>query len=307
MHSINPVEINWSNIDTVLFDCDGVIVHGDESPIPNSIPTVNTVMHELRKRVYFVSNNSSKDRADFVNLFARLGVVGCKEEQIICTSWLAIEEVSRCHSAYVIGSEALVKCLVENTSALIESSINDNSKQMDFLTPFPQAPDLVLVGYDERINFYKIAKAMNYINQGARFLATSNSGQCSSAIGLAPGTGAIVAAIEKATGKQATILGKPNIDASVFAKLGIDPKRTLMVGDRVDSDVLFGKRLGMQTALVETGVQSRKDIKDIQPDYVFASASNMISSKNCLKPCPPLQMMTLLDTPSPHPSPPPQH
>lgn len=245
-------------------------------PSPESIPAVNTIMHELGKRVYFVSNNSSRSRADFVDLFARLGVMGCKEEHIICTSWLAIDEVSRCHSAYVIGSEVLVKCLVENTSAQIESSIDDNSKQMDFSTPFPQAPDLVLVGYDEQINFYKIAKAMNYINQGARFLATSNNGQYSSAIGLVPGTGAIVAAIEKASGKQATVLGKPNIDASVFTRLDIDLKRTLMVGDRVDSDVWFGKRLGMQTALVETGVQRRGDIKDIQPDYVFASVSNMI-------------------------------
>ena len=276
MRSTNPNEIDWSSIDTVLFDCDGVIVHGDESPIPHSIPTVNTIIHELKKRVYFVSNNSSKNRKDFVDLFTRLGIVGCKEEQIICTSWLAIEEVNGCRSAYVIGSETLVKCLVENTNTLIESSIDDNSKQMDFSTPFPKAPDLVLVGYDEQINFYKIAKAMNYINQGARFLATSNNGQYSSAIGLAPGTGAIVAAIERATDKQAIILGKPNIDASVFVKLGIDLKRTLMVGDRVDSDVLFGKRLGMQTALVETGVHSRKDIKDVQPDYVFASVSNMV-------------------------------
>ena len=238
-----------------------MIVHGDESPIPNSIPAVNFIMNELRKRVYFVSNNSSKDRMDFVKLFKGLGVMECREEQIICTSWLAIEEVNKCQSAYVIGSEVLVKCLSANTSTRIEDSIKDNSKQIDFSTPFPQAPNLVLVAYDERINFYKIAKAMNYINQGARFLATSNNGQYSSAIGLVPGTGAIVAAIEKATGKEATVLGKPNIEASVFDKLGINPKRTLMVGDRIDSDVLFGKRLGMQTALVETGVHTRKDIK----------------------------------------------
>lgn len=276
MRSTESGKVDWSVIDTVLFDCDGVIVHGDESPILNSIPAVNFIMNELKKRVYFVSNNSSKDRTDFVKLFKGLGVVECREEQIICTSWLAIEEVSRCQSVYVVGSEVLIKCLVENTNARIEDSTEDNSKQIDFSTPFPQAPDLVLVAYDERINFYKIAKAMNYINQGARFLATSKNGQYSSAIGLVPGTGAIVAAIEEATGEQATVLGKPNIGASVFAKLGIDLKRTLMVGDRVDSDVLFGKRLGMQTVLVETGVHTRKDIKDVQPDYVFASVSDMV-------------------------------
>ena len=108
----NPDAIDWSSIDTVLFDCDGVIVHGDESPIPNSITAVNVIMNELGKRVYFVSNNSSKDRSDFVKLFEGLGVMGCKEEQIICTSWLAIEEVKKCRSVYVIGSEALVKCLM---------------------------------------------------------------------------------------------------------------------------------------------------------------------------------------------------
>ena len=256
-------------------------MHGDESPIPNSITTVNVIMNQLGKRVYFVSNNSSKDRSDFVRLFEGLGVVGCKEEQIICTSWLAIEEVKKCRSVYVIGSEALVRCLMENTTTTntkIESAINDNHKRMDFSTLFPPAPELVLVGYDEDINFYKIAKATNYINHGAHFLATSNSGQYSSAIGLVPGTGAIVAAIEKATGRHAKILGKPDIDASVFVKLGIDVKRTLMVGDRVDSDIPFGKQLGMQTVLVETGVHTRKDIKDVEPDHVFASIFDMMQS-----------------------------
>ena len=212
---------------------------------------------------------------------------------------------------YWFGSTCQVSHdITQHHRTTIESSINDNHKRMDFSTPFPQAPDLVLVGYDEEINFYKIAKAMNYINHGARFLATSNNGQYSSAIGLVPGHWCHRGRHRKGNGEDAHGFWANQILMPLcLSSWASTPKRTLMVGDRVDSDIPFGKRLGMQTVLVETGVHKRKDIKDgcsrimsLPPCPIWWYNRRIPQLPRPFKVHPPLLMtMTLLDTPTLHP------
>ncbi|KAI0293656.1 HAD-like domain-containing protein [Multifurca ochricompacta] len=157
-------------------------------------------------------------------------------------------------------------------------------------TPGEIPPDpsvgAVLVGLDTSINYTKLSRAFRYLhsNPECAFLATNEDSTYPSEKGLLPGAGAILAPLRTALGpnRPVTAIGKPNglmLDA-IKAKHSFDPKRTIMVGDRLNTDIEFGKSGGLATLLVLTGITSEEELtgpnpSTIVPDYVTASIGDL--------------------------------
>lgn len=276
-----------SEVDTIIFDCDGVLWLDDE-PIQGAAETIEKI-REAGKRVFFVTNNSSKSRRENKERFAKFGIVAALDETII-TSYLVAAYLSRQPRAvrrvYVIGREGIIEELTQVGIECHGGPADDgkafNWKQELKLPPF----DAVVVGYDDGFSYYKLAVAHHILqkNPSALFIATNKDGSYPSKYSLLPGSGALVAALERASRKESIALGKPSLlawEALQAAHPEIDPKRTLMVGDKPQTDILFGRRCGMKTLLVESGFTLEQDLQDLNdpdlvPDYIASSINDLI-------------------------------
>jgi NagD protein len=140
-------------------------------------------------------------------------------------------------------------------------------------------PDYVVLGETEGYNFESITKAVRLIEGGARFIATNPDVSGPSEAGTVPGCGAMAALIEKASGKAPLYVGKPNplMMRSALNYLDVHSEDTVMVGDRMDTDIVAGVESGMRTILVLTGVTRREDIDRFpyQPTWVLESVAEI--------------------------------
>ena len=276
-------------IDGVVLDCDGVIWHGDRL-----IPGARAAIESLRargKRVFFVTNNSTKTREHYAQKLNALGIEASKYE--IYTSGYATAcylrsrglaeidegEVERGEhgerlgndaqrSAYVIGERGLMEEL-EEAGIDVEAGVYDSVKcserdweEMDEWSD--ENVGAVVVGSDSKFTFAKLAYASLQIQRGAMFVATNPDAGDLVGPGLYPGAGALVNAVATACGKQPEIYcGKPSSFMLELLKdhANIDLSRTLVIGDRLDTDIAFGKAGNAAlTALVLTGVTEIDDV-----------------------------------------------
>jgi 4-nitrophenyl phosphatase len=142
-----------------------------------------------------------------------------------------------------------------------------------------QTADLVLIGRDTDISYNRIALAADAIRAGAAFLSLNKDPVMPIANGARlPGTGSIVAAVEAATGHTATVLGKPEEPMMRAAAKRLGYNKVLMLGDRVESDIMGAKRIGWDGALVLTGLTAGDLLFDPQPDYVLTSLQSLALS-----------------------------
>lgn len=264
------------SFDTVLCDCDGVLWLHDTA-IGGSAAVVR-LLQQHGKRVFLVTNNSSRTRAEFAAKAARLEFA-VRPDQIVSTAHVAAaylrRQLAADRSVYVIGSAGLCKeltalgvpycggCGPDATAALPSplQSLADG----DFV-PDPRV-GAVIVGFDEHFSFAKLSKAAAYLAGGPErclFVATSIDQRSPVRSAVIPGTGALLRAVEEVAGRRAQpILGKP--DATVLQALmeehGIErgDRRVLMIGDRCNTDVALGARCGFQTLLVGSGVHGLAD------------------------------------------------
>jgi NagD protein len=142
------------------------------------------------------------------------------------------------------------------------------------------APDFVVVGETRNYSFEAITKAIRLINNGARFIATNPDATGPSVDGPMPATGAISALITKATGKEPYVVGKPNpmMFRSALNKIGAHSKKTGMIGDRMDTDVVAGIEAGLHTILVLTGISDQVEIQKypFRPDEIVNSVADLL-------------------------------
>ncbi len=135
------------------------------------------------------------------------------------------------------------------------------------------APDFVILGDTTSYHYEQIVVGTQLIADGALFLATNPDVNCPTERGSRPACGSIAALIEKATGRQPYFVGKPNpfMMHSALERMGVRAAGTIMVGDRMDTDVIAGLESGLMTALVLTGVTKRDDVArfPFRPDHVI--------------------------------------
>ena len=133
--------------------------------------------------------------------------------------------------------------------------------------------EAVVVGLDAQLTWSKLTEATRAIAEGALFIGANPDPNIPVERGLEPGTGAILAALQAATGRSPTVVGKPepHLFQEALKRLGSDPTKTWVVGDRLETDILGGQRAGLPTVLILTGVTRPSDLKDsdLQPDWVY--------------------------------------
>ncbi|KAF4521149.1 hypothetical protein B566_EDAN012915 [Ephemera danica] len=259
-----------NSIDTILTDCDGVLWLED-NVLPNANTTVNK-LQELGKKVFYVTNNSTKTRDEFVSKCAKLNFKANKED-IISTSYLAasyLQDLQFKKKVYVVGSEGIgqeldalnIKHIGIGPDTLKESVAHLVYKELD-LDPEVGA---VIVGFDQHISFPKLLKAASYLNNPECIFVGTNTDErfpVNSTNVVVPGTGSIVAAVQTCAGRLPFVVGKPEpyIKDAIVKKHKLDPKRTLMIGDRANTDILLGTRCGFSTLMVLTGVTTLDEVK----------------------------------------------
>ncbi len=250
--------MNLSEVAAVIADMDGVLWRGDV-PLPGMIEFFQL----LRARgipFALATNNSAKSPADYVAKLARMGVLNIHEEQII-TSGTASVSYMQAHyptgtRVYVLGGDGLRKILTDARFAVTEDGA-----------------DVVMVGFAPQLTYERLKKATLLIRGGADFIGTNPDPSIPTPEGLAPGAGSIIAAVETATDCEPIIIGKPHppMFEAALRFLGTRPAATLMIGDRLTTDIEGAQRVGLRTALVLTGVTTREELaaSSVKPDGVY--------------------------------------
>ena len=249
-------------IETYLMDMDGVLVH-EERLIPGADQFIKR-LQETGHRFLLLTNNSIYTPRD---LAARLTATGLQvPEQSIWTSALAtarfLDQQRPQGTAYVIGEAGL-------TTAL--HSVDYTLSERD--------PDYVVLGETRTYSFELITKAIRLIERGARFIATNPDPIGPSLEGSLPATGSVAALISKATGVRPYYVGKPNplMMRSALRAIGAHSETTVMIGDRMDTDIVAGLEAGMETVLVLTGISTRADAERYAycPSRIVDSIANL--------------------------------
>jgi NagD protein len=225
-----------------LIDMDGVIVRGSEL-----IPGADGFLARLHARgikFLILTNNPTYTQIDLQHRLQRLGVDITAEH--IYTSALATAQFLKWQqpngTAFVIGESGLTEALHAAGYVLTEHD-----------------PDYVVLGETTSYSYARLTQAVRLVSQGARFIATNPDPSGPGEGGLVPACGAIAALIESATGVQPYFVGKPNplMMRTALRYLGEHSENTIMVGDRMDTDIRVGTESGLETVLVLSGVTQR--------------------------------------------------
>jgi len=271
--------------DCLIFDCDGVIWRGDE--VITGVSATLDKLRALGKKIFFVTNNSTKSRKGYLNKFLGLGL-SVEAEEIFSSSFAAaayLEQnpLPKGKKVYLIGQDGICQEL----DLLNIPYIGGPGDSDKVITLGPGAKikhdhdvGAVIVGFDSHINYYKIQYAQLCINEnpGCKFIATNLDAVTHlTAEQEWAGNGAMVGAIKGCTGQEPIVVGKPSslmVDY-IVDKYGFDRNRICMVGDRLDTDILFGLDNGMQTILTLSGITSEEkllsDANQIKPEYYVDS------------------------------------
>ncbi|XP_020599023.1 phosphoglycolate phosphatase 2 [Phalaenopsis equestris] len=278
------------SVDAFLFDCDGVIWKGDK--LIDGVPEALEALRSMKKRLVFVTNNSTKSRRQYARKFASVGL-DVSEEEIFSSSFAAamflkLNDFPRDKKVYVIGEEGILEEL-ELAGYTGLGGPDDGKKTIqlrsNFLFEHDKNVGAVIVGLDQYINYYKLQYATLCIreNPGCLFIATNRD-----AVGHLtelqewPGAGCMVAAVCGSVQKEPVVVGKPSTFLMDFLleRYQITTSKMCMVGDRLDTDILFGKNAGCKTLLVLSGVTALSDLKDssnsIHPDYYTSNVSDIV-------------------------------
>jgi NagD protein len=224
---------------------DGVLVREDAA-LPGAAEFLAR-LEDRGKRYLVLTNNSTFTPRD---LAARLTRSGLRiAEKLIWTSALAtaafLSDQQPHGSAYVIGEAGLTTALHEVGYTLTERD-----------------PDFVVLGETRTYSFEAITRAIRLVDAGARFIATNPDVTGPSDDGPVPATGSVAALVTRATGRYPYFVGKPNpmMLRSALNKLETHSENTVLVGDRMDTDVVAGIEAGLETILVLTGSTRRPDV-----------------------------------------------
>ena len=254
--------------DGFLIDLDGVVWIGREL-VPGSVGALRSLF-EAGKKVAFVTNNPGKPAAEYARRLNEAGVeVG--PELIVtageATAALAAERAGTDSAAFVIGAPAFHDTVAAAGLQLLEGEAGREA-------------DAVLVSGHRGFDYDELLTATLALQRGAALFATSHDPTLPMPGGPWPGTGAVLAAVETASGRTAEIGGKPEPHLFEMARGRIgDAARVAMVGDRVSSDIEGGRRAGLETVLVLSGATSREEAAGASPspDFVVEDLAALAS------------------------------
>lgn len=247
-----------------IIDMDGVIYHGNRL-----LPGVTDFLAWLEasgKNYLFLTNSSERTPKELQEKLKRLGII--VDEEHFYTSALAtasfLSNQKPNGSAYIIGDAGLIHALYS-----VGYSVNNVN------------PDYVVVGDTHSYNFEKVEMAVNLVLRGAKLIGTNSDVSGPVEDGITPSTKALIAPIEIASGKKAYYVGKPNplMMRSALKRLGTKREDTIVIGDRMDTDIRCGLESEIDTLLVLSGITDRKGIDQFpyRPHYVLGGIIDLVS------------------------------
>ena len=247
-----------------LVDLDGVLVRGGE-PLPGAAEA----LQNLKKigRVVIFSNNSTRSRREFAE---RLQGWGFK-----------VEPGEIVNSAYVVARRLLKLAGPSSAFTVSERGLQEELKLAGHRLVVPEEAQFLVVGMERKLTYGKLAQALRALLKGARFIAANADQTFPTSQGLLPGAGAVVGAIEGMGFPPEEVVGKPSPIAFKVAMeaAGVsDPGACLLVGDRLETDILGARQMGMDSVLVLTGVTTREEIERsrLQPSSIAESLAELV-------------------------------
>lgn len=250
--------MKFTEIDGVVLDMDGVLWRGN-TPLDGLVEFFSF----LRSRnlpFALATNNSRRSPHEYVGKLEKMGVPHVDSTHVI-TSGTATVEYLLSHFApktqiFVVGGDGLRDILAKADFTLAENDA-----------------EVVVAGIDFNLTYEKLRTATLLIRGGATFIGTNPDVTFPTPEGLAPGAGSILALLETASDVSPTVIGKPAraMFETACQRMGTPPDRTLMIGDRLGTDILGGNNAGLKTALVMTGVTTPEILEssDIIPNGIF--------------------------------------
>ncbi len=248
-------------IKALILDMDGVLWRGNQ-PI-GDLPAIFAEIKARQLKVTLATNNSTRTAEQHLEKVKGFGVA-LDVTQILSSSMATAaqlkEDFPNGGDVYVIGHEGITTALEHEGFRVFQEDA------------MPANPVAVVSGIDWEIDYKKIANAATLVRNGAPFYGTNPDKTFPTPNGLMPGAGTILAAIDTASGVAPIISGKPEpyLLQLAMRRMGVLPNETLMVGDRLETDVLGGQNAGCFTAQVLTGVSTRAEGEAIEkrPDII---------------------------------------
>lgn len=248
---------------TYVFDLDGVLYLGDTA-IPHAAEAVTRLQSQGRQ-VFFLTNNSGRTRADYHEKLSHVNGLDIPESQIFTSAYATALYLkargAAGKTAFVVGEPGLAQELQE-AGGLRPVTVADSVPA--------ETIDYVVVGIDRQFTYDKLRFAHAAITRGhAQFIATNRDATFPMETGEIPGGGSIVAALATATGREPITIGKPETHAyeEILKAAGVPADQSVMIGDRLDTDIAVGNRVGAQTVLVLTGVTARSQVDQAPPAW----------------------------------------
>lgn len=281
----------WDSIDTFLIDCDGVLWRATDGIL--GVDQTLQAIRDAGKSVYFVTNNSTKTRADYLYKLEHVAGIRAVETEIMSSAFAAAlycQEAGMTKKVYVIGQDGLIDEL--RRVGVEPVGLDDGPKKFHFGTfkPTDLDPDVeaVVAGFDGAVSYYKLAVACSLLryHPHVKFVATNKDMSFPDTHQLVPGGGMIIAAIEAGSGRKPDVVaGKPSLgllDIIARANPSFDRSRACMVGDRLDTDILFGNSGGLSSTLfVQTGISTQAEVDALsvgdphRPTHIIESLGDL--------------------------------
>jgi HAD superfamily hydrolase (TIGR01450 family) len=251
--------------DHLIIDLDGCVWIGDEA-VDGSVEAIER-LRAGGKRVAFATNNSRRSGEDYVRKLWGLGIQASLADVVTVGGAMQhlLAETRHGMTVFVIGTQTMVDHVADAGLKVMNNT--------DLVT----RAEIVVVSGTEEVTYADIRIASLALRRGADFLATSRDPTYPMPDGLWPGTGAIVAAIETATGREAAIVGKPEPQLFLTALERLGTGRTLVVGDRIASDIEAAKRAQLDAALVLTGESTREEADALGEPKPIAVAESLLA------------------------------
>ncbi len=248
-----------------LFDLDGTVYRGDVL-IPGAAETIGA-LRAAGRRVAFLSNKPLQTRGDYAAKLTRLGIPTSADEVVSSSLVLArhLRTLDAGAPVFVIGEPPLIAEL----------------RAHGFAVRTDHRVRWVVIAFDRTFDYAKLNVALQAVRSGARLIATNPDRTCPTEDGEIPDCAGMIAAVEAVTGATVgVIVGKPSpiILETALATLGVPAVEAVMVGDRIETDIVMGKRGGLATVLVLSGITRAGDprIAEVAPDAVIRSIGELM-------------------------------
>ena len=248
-----------------LLDMDGTLYLGD-----NLFPHCRDFLSAIRAAggdYLYLTNNSSRSVTDYVAKMNRIGIPATPEEFFTSTdaTCVYLRERPAYNRIYVLGTASFFTQL-QSAGFPVTTELRDDI-------------DCLLMGYDTELNYRKLEDACILLGRGVDYLATNPDLVCPTPYGYAPDCGSVSQMLFNATGRKPYFIGKPQPDIALLAmrKKGVTKEDTVLVGDRIYTDIACGVNAGITTVLVFSGETTREDLarSDVKPTFSCDSITDL--------------------------------